>query len=83
MTVDNTLIQTIEDVPFLIAVPHNASALAGKSPGSCVHHARIENCCVSQGETLAVVTQSRFRRRPRQERGLRIRQILQVTAPEQ
>src|ERR1700716_1067161 len=82
VAVNNTLVQTVEDVPFLIAVPHKAGALAGESPGGRVHHGRAENGCVSQGEAFTVVRQSLLGRGSWQERGLRIRHILQVTAPE-
>src|SRR5262249_36857023 len=82
MAIDNALIQTIKNVPFLFCVAKNPSTLPGESPVKSVNHARIQDRGVADDRTLAVVGQCLFRRRSWQERRLRIVEVLQCTPPE-
>ena len=82
VAVGETLIETEESVPFLVGVAKDARTLTGKSPTERIGEGVAQNRCVAHGKTLAVVRQSLYGCRSRQEGGLRVVQILQVSAPE-
>src|ERR1700740_1155354 len=82
MAVIDALIQAIEDIPLLLCIPEESSALASETIVKRVHEARAQQRRVADHESFAVVSDGLLGRRTGKERRLRTKKILQRAAPE-
>src|SRR5713101_2382800 len=82
MAVIDALVEASECVPRLSGVPNKGRALPREPPLERIGQRWAEDSGVSKRESFAVVQHRLLRRRPRQERLLRVGQILQGAAPE-
>src|ERR1700732_3200462 len=83
VTVDDSLVQTIEHIPRLVRISQNTRALTSEAPVQRVDHCRTQNCRVPNHETFAVIGNRLVRRQSRQEGRLRVVEVLQGATPKQ
>src|ERR1700694_3913401 len=62
VTVDDSLVQTIEHIPRLVRISQNTRALASEAPVQRVDDCRTQNRRVPNDETFAVIGNGLFRR---------------------
>src|SRR5215469_101355 len=83
MAVNDSLIETVEDIPGNVSVANNAVTLPRKAPAQRIHPVGAEHGCVTERESLAMVDEGFFRLCSRQERRLGIIDILEIPPPEE
>ena len=76
VTIDDALIESVENVPLRVRIADDSSALPREAPMEAVHGVRAQYRRIAHDKSLAVVIDDRFRWASGQKRGLRVVEIL-------